>query len=149
MKKFASAFILSSLMLSGYAQAQNNDVLFAFGIYHSDTSQLISENQVNRSDNSQVVCWAVFSENTSLNPTLEIKENFATPVGAHFNSAESFVRSSLDGSRHTVTTIAESLENSIIERCWNFDYRDPLGKYTLTVQLDGQPVGAATFEVLP
>ena len=157
MKKFALALMIGMVGAAAHAetsfQAATPEIgpCFNFGVFQDNQGVLrdMQANTLSRSNANARVCWAVFSDSPVFGTTVNLKENFVSPAGARFTDDQSIVQSSIDGSKHTVSKIANSMAGTAVHRCWKFDPTDPVGTYTLTVEVDGKSYPARSFVVNP
>lgn len=160
MKKLFATAILTTLAAT-QAQADLNQwevppqqgfvAQYHFDVYKEVNQVLQPTNNrtISRSDPSHRLCWSVVSSTPSFGRTVNAKETFVSPKGANFSDGNAIVQSSIDGSRHTVSSVLNSISQSAVERCWRFDTKDAVGEYTIHIELDGSAVATETFTVAP
>lgn len=94
------------------------------------------------------LCWTAFNVPiTSNNSTVEV---FVAPRKATFVSQGSKISKSKDGKKHTITSPFSTTQTDfdLVRKCWKFDKKDPLGKYTLEVQVNDIKFPPQTFHVV-
>lgn len=163
MKKFAQIALLSSVAMTA-AHADLTDLGVTevptqpVGAYvNVDVYKTIDNvlhptksSQISRSDRQQQLCWTAVSDVAIFKNMTNVKETFRSPVGATFNDKKSVVQSSIDGTRHTVSTPMTGIAGgTALERCWVFDPTDPVGEYSIFVEVDGTPIVDKKFTVVP
>lgn len=159
MKKFAFCILVAALGASSQVQAANEPTSqlaakggrYTFGIFQESANTLHPQptNVISRSNPTYRACWSVIADTPVFGSKVNVKEVFTSPAGSSFTDGKSIVQSSIDGTKHTVSNMADSIAQSSVQRCWKFDNNDPIGTYTLTVEVDGVPTPAQTFEVTP
>ena len=129
-------------------QPLNTQPMMKFGVF--DTSNKVPRevagNKYSISNKNHKLCWAAF--NMPFQPTNQVIEVFNSPKKAKFSDPQGSAVSSKDGKTHTISLNMKSVNNEFIERCWNFDKNDPLGKYSLEVKVNNIGFPVQTFEVV-
>lgn len=92
------------------------------------------------------LCWIVF--NMPFSPSNQITEVFSSPKKANFSDPNGSRKVSKNGKNHTISIDLPSQNDQFIQRCWKFDKKDPVGKYTLAIKINGINFPAQTFEVI-
>lgn len=94
----------------------------------------------------QRLCWRAV--NIPFQPKNAVTEIFTSPRKSNFADPTVSVVSSKDGKKHTVTSYISTINNEYIARCWGFDNKDPIGKYTLEVNVNDIHFPPANFEIV-
>lgn len=97
---------------------------------------------------NQRLCWVVFNMPFQPNSNTVIEEFTAPTNKAKFIAPQASVVVSKDGKTSTITRSMVAKNNEYIENCWRFDNSDPLGKYTLKVQVNNVTFGTSEFEIV-
>ncbi|MDO4697695.1 MAG: hypothetical protein Q4A60_03325 [Pasteurellaceae bacterium] len=94
------------------------------------------------------LCWTAF--NLSIEPNNTSIEIFVSPKRATFVDQGSKISKSKDGRKHTITSTfsTDKTDQDLVRKCWKFDKKDPLGKYTLEVQVNNIKFPPQTFHVV-
>lgn len=146
----AMVFLSGSTLASEKVKAQAQPPMMKVAVY--DFSNKVTKDvgdTYSRSNKNLRLCWAAF--NMSFDPTNKNKviQTFVAPNNkAKFSSSSGTTAVSADGKNSTVTSVLPSRNNEVIEECWKFDNTDPLGKYTLTVQVNDVRFAGYTFELV-
>ncbi|AMW17431.1 pseudouridine synthase [Glaesserella parasuis] len=93
------------------------------------------------------LCWEVINVPfTAQNKTTEIFNSPAksTMMGGQGDN----VVSTKDGKMHTITSQMKSVNNEFIRRCWKFDNTDPIGDYTLDLQINDTIFPTQKFKIV-
>lgn len=91
------------------------------------------------------LCWTAF--NMPFEAQNKVVEIFTSPNKTKFSDGIGLVNTAKDGKTHTITANLPSQNNEFIQRCWQFDNKDPLGKYSVKVQINDIEFPVQTFEV--
>lgn len=150
MKKFfAAGMVLLSGMAFANGAAQNPPMLKA-GVY--DISNKVARDigdTYSISNKNLRLCWSAFNMPFEAGNKNRVTQVFVAPNNkAKFSSPTGSTAVSKDGKTSTVTSMVASRNNEVIEECWRFDNTDPLGKYTLSVQVNDVAFGAYEFELV-
>ncbi|MDH2925486.1 hypothetical protein EV693_10524 [Nicoletella semolina] len=152
MKKFTiSLFALISanvMAVSSIERPQENiPPKLRFGVFEvkEKGSRLLESNQFSVSNKEHKLCWAAFDMPFDVSNT--VIEVFYSPKKAKFIDTIQQVSTSEDGKTHTVTSKLPSQQGKFIERCWTFDKNDPLGKYSVDIQVNDIIFPTQYFEV--
>lgn len=100
------------------------------------------------SNKNHSLCWTAWNIPflPRNNKSIEV---FTSPKSAKFMSPDASVITQDNGKMHVVTNFnIQVTNNEFIQRCWLFDKNDPLGKYTLTVQVNDIQYPTQTFELV-
>lgn len=98
------------------------------------------------SNKNHQLCWAAF--NIPLEGRNQVIERFVSPSRSVFSDPEGHVTSSPDGITHVVQTTQSNKNNEYLLRCWRFNHTDPLGRYSLEVQVNDIRFPTQTFELV-
>lgn len=150
MKKFfATGMVLLSGMVLANGTTQTPPMLKA-GVY--DISNKVARDTGDTysiSNKNLRLCWAAFNMPFEVGNQNKIVQVFVAPNNkAKFSNPNGSTAVSKDGKTSTVTSMKASRNNEVIEECWQFDNTDPLGKYTLSVQVNNVAFGAYQFELV-
>lgn len=156
MKKIFAATVLASTALTAHANSLATSPLvgarYSLDAYSIDTAgntTLLPGRQISKSNSTHRLCWQVVSDTPIFDKNVAVKEVFQSPQGAVFNDGKSIVQSSFDGTKHTVTTLVNSINQSAIQRCWQFDSSDPTGIYKLDAEIADFALPSQTFAIVP
>ena len=130
------------------SQAINTQPMMKFGVFDTSNKVVreVADNKYSISNKNHTLCWTAF--NMPFQPDNNIVEIFKSPKKANFSDPQGNSTTSEDGQTHTISLNMKSVNNEFIERCWNFDKNDPLGKYTLEVKVNDINFPVQTFEVV-
>ncbi|KAE9540353.1 hypothetical protein HT665_01080 [Ursidibacter maritimus] len=92
------------------------------------------------------LCWTAFD--MPFIQSNKVIELFHSPKASKFTDASASTVSSKDKKQHTIENYLPSVNGQYIHRCWNFDKKDPLGKYSVEVQINNIKFPALSFEVV-
>lgn len=94
------------------------------------------------------LCWTAFNMPVLANNS--VVEVFVAPKKATFIAEGSQVSKSKDGKKHTITSTFSTKQTDfdLVRKCWRFDKKDPLGKYTVEIQVNNIKFPAQTFHVV-
>lgn len=131
-------------------QEINNQPMLELEVYKiAESTQmmnLVKGRKISRTQQNQRLCWTAF--NMPFDAHNRIVEIFTSPKSIQFSSEDSLVKVSKDKKQHTIQTNVKSYNNEYIQRCWRFEQKDPVGKYTLSIQVNDVKFPAQTFEVV-
>lgn len=147
-------FVLSSLLVAtGTAlaanQEQNVGVVPKMYLSILDTSSKVARDIGSReysvSNKNLQLCWSVRDMPFLLsNHVIEV---FIAPddKGKFVNAG---ARVSKSDNVHSIHSIKQAINNEEISSCWSFDDTDPLGKYTLELQVNDLLFKGVQFELV-
>lgn len=92
------------------------------------------------------LCWTAFDMPFTANN--KVTELFKSPAPAVFKSSTGSSVRSKDGKEHRVEYFTPSQNGELIQRCWTFDKNDPLGKYSLTLDINDVSYPPVSFELV-
>ncbi|MGX2955964.1 hypothetical protein ACWIW6_06825 [Ursidibacter sp. B-7004-1] len=92
------------------------------------------------------LCWTAFD--MPFIQSNKVVELFHSPKAGKFTDTSGSSVSSKDKKQHTIENYLPSVNGQYIHRCWNFDKKDPLGKYSVEVQINDIKFPALSFEVV-
>lgn len=149
MKKMAvimtmlAAGVSAPAVANDNAQANDGLVYFVSGVL--DDKGVTNDNKVSQTGKNNRFCWQV----SGLTPssTYQAQENITSPKGGVFSDGRATAKSANDGSQHTLEYLAQSDEQGRYVRCWQFGKSDPVGKYTISVNVGGLQAPVQTFYV--
>lgn len=115
---------------------------------------LVQENIISRSNPSRNVCWILAS--TTLGDKVKVVEKFTSPKnGVFYSDDHKSVVSNKDKTQHIITSEVPSSPADVgvdgakeLQNCWFFEPGDPLGKYSLTVTIDGITYPSKEFTLI-
>lgn len=146
--------VLSSLLaITGTALAVNQEknVDTAPKMYLSvlDTSSQVPRSVDNRvysvSNKNLQLCW--FVRDMQFAPSNQVVEVFIAPNDkGQFMKADATI--SKNSNIHTIRSSKKATNDEVISNCWRFDNTDPLGKYTLDLQVNDFVFKGVQFELV-
>lgn len=156
-----AVFTTSMMVIPSFAYALNvkpkGTIDFVIGVFNviekdgvREKLEPVQDNVISRSNPSRNFCWALVSIN--LGDKAKVVEKFTSPQNGVFSAENMSIVSNKDKTQHTITseespTPDDSQFDRIkrLERCWSFGSEDPLGKYSLTVTIDGVTYATGKF----
>ncbi|UXZ04584.1 hypothetical protein [Moraxella nasicaprae] len=138
-------------MLNAHAQ-QPIQARYTLGVYSIDDLNRtisIADKKLSISNPNHYMCWSLLLDTPITDKTLNSKEIFYSPTGGQFHHDNSDIQSSPDGTHHIITSVAEVIDQTLVERCWQFDSSDPTGSYKLDVEVAGFALPSQTFTIVP
>lgn len=143
---------LSLISLTSIAQdnvIQDNLPRLKLAVYDFSTS---TPKEVGRtyslSNKHHRLCWTAF--NMPFEPlNNQVTQIFTTPdKNTKFTIPAAKTEVSENGLSTIITTTQPSSKQGVMENCWEFEKTDPLGKYTLAVQINDIVFSAIDFNVI-
>lgn len=136
-------------LLSGVSLAAEQPKLpmLKLAVYENDgktTKELGSRYDVKNEKLS--LCWVIF--NMPFETKNLVTEIFVSPAAATFHNNEGSSVKSNDGKTHTIQSELSRQNDNFLARCWKFDLNDPMGKYSVQVQINNIQFDAQTFELV-
>ncbi|QGM80370.1 hypothetical protein [Otariodibacter oris] len=125
---------------------QDIQPMLRFGVF--DTSNTVAQEveKYSLGNPSHKLCWVAF--NMPFQPLNQVKEIFNAPQKTTFIDGPSKITTSEDGKTHTLEVSLPSNNGEFIERCWSFGENDPIGKYSVDVQVNDVTYPTQYFEVV-
>lgn len=120
--------------------------MMRFGVFDTSNAVARQVEKYSASNPAHRLCWAAF--NMPFQPSNQIIEVFKSPQKANFMDPASRTTSSKDGKTHTIETSLPSSNGEFIERCWAFDTKDPIGKYSVDIKVNDVTYPTQYFEVV-
>ncbi len=157
MKKFAIVALTLASTTAFANELTNYDlptpqtlVQYNFGAYNVNNGVVtpLQNNTISRGNPNHRLCWTVIAPVPMFTQTVSAKETITSPVGGSFTDGKSIVQSSIDGTHHVVSSMITPIGGTILERCWQFNTSDPLGKYTLSSEFNGEVMPMREFTVV-
>lgn len=148
---FASNLAFANTVNSSDQAEQQPSVQYRFGVFNVQSgtaTPLQSNNTISRTNPNHKLCWSFISDTPFIEQTVATKESITSPAGGSFTDDKSVVQSSIDGTHHVIHSTMIPVGGSIVERCWQFDSNDQLGKYTLTTQISDKVMPTQEFTVV-
>lgn len=157
MKKTAT-LLLSLLALPAFANTNaqqetapkptNNLPMLKLAVYDfsNNVRREVEGRKYSIKNKNHQLCWVAF--NIPLQFKNSVTEIFVSPSKSTFSSPEASVVMSADGKKHTIKTNLAVYNNEFLTRCWRFDEKDPKGKYTFEVEINGIHFESQSFEVV-
>lgn len=108
----------------------------------------LGKKEISRSMPKQQLCWTA---NGEFNKQISIIEIFKSPKKMTFSIPKNLgsVKTSKDGKTHTIAMTREPLnQGKFVVNCWHFDEKDPVGQYSIQVQLGDIVYDPLTFNVV-
>lgn len=153
MKKFvltAAVLLAGSAALVAHAQtATETDANFVYGTFVIDQGIFtrIDSDTLSRSNPKHRLCWSVVGSAPIFGNTVAVVETFTSPAGASFSSPQTVTTRSADGRTHELRGSLNSIGQTAVQNCWKFDETDPLGKYSISVNVDGSQLPTFDFVI--
>lgn len=94
----------------------------------------------------QSVCWHVTGLPASQAPYTVI-EYITSPAGAEFHSESGGVAFNPQQTEHTVKSQVSPNAEGFLGQCWGFGRKDPVGDYSLSLEMGGYAFPAQSFKV--
>lgn len=146
----ASIATVGALTVSLPAVAQTVEIPRAY-LSVMDMSGTVAKNTGNNiysvSNSNLQLCWAASGiplEPANLNKVTEL---FIAPsVKAKFVKEGATIK--VENERSAITSMMSSTDDKIIQACWRFDQNDPLGKYTLRLNVNDIQFDDLVFELV-
>lgn len=92
------------------------------------------------------LCWV--SNHLNAGQNYLVASTFVSPAPAEFKIGERVFARSEDGLKHTGGANLQADSNGQISQCWKFGPSDPLGDYTLTLQIGQEVFTPFQFKVV-
>lgn len=122
-------------------------VLAVYDVTDSKNVKRLEKREVSRSNPNHRLCWTAANvEPINVNLTIE---QFTTPTTINFVD-EQGVRAQHDksGKVHLFTGRAATLNGGLVEKCWKFDKKYPVGEYSLALRVNDIEFSAITFKIV-
>lgn len=123
-------------------------VLFAvYDVTDSKNAKRLEKRELSRSNPNHRLCWTAANvEPINVNLTIE---QFTTPTTINFVD-EQGVRAQHDksGKVHLFTGRAATLNGGLVEKCWKFDKKYPVGEYGFALRVNNTEFSAMTFKIV-
>lgn len=131
-------------------QAQETRPMALFAAYDvtdSKNAKRLEKREVSRSNPNHRLCWTAANVEP-INVNLII-EQFTTPTTINFVD-EQGTRAQQDksGKIHIFTGRAATLSGGLVEKCWKFDKKYPVGEYSLALRVNNIEFDAMTFKIV-
>lgn len=108
---------------------------------------IIEGRKISRSKKDQHLCWIAF--NLPINSENNVVEILNSPKPARFSDKNSLIEYSEDKKKIVIRSVTKGSNNhKDIQRCWQFEPKDPIGKYTLQVYVNDVEYPVLTFNVI-
>lgn len=104
-----------------------------------------SQNAVSRSNPNMQICWIAFDLN--MTPKVNVTELIISPQRTIFGTATGQSSSSADGKQHQILSTLDNV-NGTVSQCWQFDKTDPIGQYSIDIQIDDIVFPTQIFNVI-
>ena len=92
------------------------------------------------------LCWEVI--NVPFIDKNKIIEVFNAPAKSKFTAPDASITTSNEDKTHTIVSHIPSVNNEFIRKCWKFDKTDPIGNYTLDLQVNDVIFPTQKFSVV-
>lgn len=122
-------------------------VLAVYDVTDSKNVKRLEKREVSRSNPNHRLCWTAANvEPNNANLTIE---QFTTPTTINFVD-EQGVRAQHDksGKVHLFTGRAATLNGGLVEKCWKFDKKYPVGEYGFALRVNNTEFSAMTFKIV-
>lgn len=111
----------------------------------NDLSKDLQKQKISRKAKNEQICWVATGK---FGPKVKTVELFKSPAPTSFSSPDAITKASQDKRHHTIERIISSFQKGeLVVNCWTFNQQDPVGQYTLQVNIDDVYFPAVTFEV--
>ncbi|OBX46065.1 hypothetical protein [Haemophilus haemolyticus] len=108
----------------------------------------LGKKEISRSIPKQQLCWTA---NGEFDKQISVIEIFKSPKKMTFSIPKNLgsVKTSKDGKTHTIAMTRKPLnQGKFVVNCWRFDEKDPVGQYSIQVQLGNIVYEPFTFNVV-
>lgn len=122
-------------------------LLAVYDVTDSKNVKRLEKREVSRSNPNHRLCWTAANvEPNNANLTIE---QFTTPTTINFVD-EQGVRAQHDksGKVHLFTGRAATLNGGLVEKCWKFDKKYPVGEYGFALRVNNTEFSAMTFKIV-
>lgn len=122
-------------------------LLAVYDVTDSKNVKRLEKREVSRSNPNHRLCWTAANvEPINVNLTIE---QFTTPTTINFVD-EQGVRAQHDksGKVHLFTGRAATLNGGLVEKCWKFDKKYPVGEYGFALRVNNTEFSAMTFKIV-
>lgn len=129
-------------------QTANVEPKLSLGVFTSRNAAVVpaNTNLLSRGNPNHRLCWIAFD---AVFPNqVEVVENITAPAPSQFAGPTSRTVSSNDGLHHSIYTTLNSVNNQMVERCWQFDNTDPLGVYQISIKVGDIDYPAQQFQLV-
>lgn len=109
------------------------------------TPRTISGNKVSLSKKQQL-CWGTL--NIKFTGKTRVTETFHSPAATKFTSDKDQSYASNDKKEFVIVSEVMPSKDNSISRCWQLEKKDPIGKYSLDVQIGDINFSGLKFEVV-
>lgn len=92
------------------------------------------------------LCWEVI--NVPFTAKNKVTEVFNAPAKSKFTAPGSSIIVTNDDKTHTIVSYVANSNNEFIRKCWKFDKADPIGNYTLDLQVNDVIFPTQKFSVV-
>lgn len=122
-------------------------LLAVYDVTDSKNVKRLEKREVSRSNPNHRLCWTAANVDP-INVNLTI-EQFTTPTTINFVD-EQGVRAQHDksGKVHLFTGRAATLNGGLVEKCWKFDKKYPVGEYGFALRVNNTEFSAMTFKIV-
>lgn len=94
-----------------------------------------------------LLCWTAYNMQFSPDNRNKVTEIFVAPNDkAKFILPGSTIQT--NGNTTYVNSVMASVNNEYVQHCWGLDERDPVGKYSFSLQINGTSFGPTEYEVV-
>lgn len=119
-------------------------ILGVFEVTETGAKQT-NQNAISRSNPNHQLCWVAHDLNTPAQVTAT--EKIISPKKTVFETDKGQTFSSADGKQHQVISKLHS-QNGVVSQCWQFSKQDPVGEYSIELQIDDITFPKQTFKVV-
>lgn len=129
-------------------KSDNIEPKLSLGVFTSRNDAVVpaNTNLISRSNPSHRLCWIAFD---AIFPNqVEVEENITSPGPSQFSGPNSRTVSSTDSLNHSIFTTLNSVNNQMVERCWQFGESDPLGTYQISIKVGEVNYPAQKFQLV-
>lgn len=110
--------------------------------------KILNSTEISRSNPNHNLCWDASGVGRSHPDGHRVQETIQSPAFMRFVDPNASIYSGDNGTRHIISSVEVGTADSV-GRCWKFDNTDPVGNYTLTLNVDGVEFPSLAFTVVP
>lgn len=155
MKKIISLTLLglSAVALAETPPAQDTvKPVLALGVYDMSNAKepkMLTERNLSRSNKNHHLCWTVANVEAVENDLNMVIEQFISPtaITLTYVNGETAQRSK-DGKTHLFLSAAPTLNNNLVEKCWQFSTKYPVGEYKLALRVNDFEFPVQSFKIV-
>lgn len=127
------------------AQTQEPVIVAAAFALDNTIYQPLGSTTASRSNPTHHICW--LAGNIPHQSTPKVQEIFVSPQPMQFNDPKATITS--DGTTTTVLSNTVDYSDGYAYRCWQFDEQDPIGTYSVAVNINDIVFDPVSFAIAP